>query len=143
MTCCASGGCGRLSLKHEIGLGSFLWRKMDMVTTVIIRCVKSSCPIRVRFVFFFNSPLHFLLLLRGSHHVIGFIWYFITACGRTVGGGRGRGAGFLMGRRTRAGSELLEALQRGAGFAAVQLFLPQREPGADLHQEAAKDENMT
>ena len=69
---CASGGWGALSLKHEIGLGSFLWRKMDMVTTVIIRCVKSSCPIRVRFVFFFNSPLHFLLL-RGSHHVIGFI----------------------------------------------------------------------
>ena len=81
-----------------------------------------------------------IVLQRGSHHVIGFILVFHHSL-QSVIGGRGLSITFGEGQgQDRRGPRLLEARQRGAGLAAVQLLLAQCELRADLHRQETERE---
>ena len=114
--------------------------KIDIVT-VIIKFVKSSGPIRVHLFFFFNSPICCSVFLvsdssarQPSRHWVHFGLSSQPAVDLRIRGGChgarwAKDKGRIGGRAPR----LLEARQRGAGLAAVQLLFTERVPWPYLH----------
>ena len=118
--------------------------KIDIVT-VIIKVVKSDpCPLVLhQLPDMLFGVFGFRFFSAAAITSLGSFWFVITASSRSIlirGGCHGSRWAKDKGRIGGRAPRLLEARQRGAGLAAVQLLLAQRVPWPYLHWRARDGE---